>query len=116
MLAGSTRRSAFSPASTWPLAASSSTHDLDCLGAGAAGTGRLSLSDAAGAAGCGAGAWAAAKPTAEVNRAASKARRAVWVTFIDNVTPGESPGESTPGESAPGASEMERRRVEWKGS
>src|SRR5690606_6301 len=92
MLAGCTRSSTFSPASTCPLAASSSTHECDCLGCGAAGTGMLSLSaPAAGVSGFGAGSCAMAKPTTEVNRTASNAPRAVDVAFIDNMTPGEDP-------------------------
>src|SRR5690606_31246690 len=101
MLAGATRSSTFSPASTWPLAASSSTQELDCLGSGAAGIGRLSLSAAGVGDGLGAGVCAMARPTAEVNRAASSALRTVRVAFIDNTTPGVEPL---------GASEVERKR------
>src|SRR3546814_20249861 len=88
MLAGATRSSTFSPASTWPLAASSSPQELDCLGSGAGGNGRLSLSAAGAGDGLGAGVRAMDRPMAEVNMAASHALRTVRVSFIDHNTPG----------------------------
>src|SRR3546814_4239972 len=98
MLAGATRSSTFSPASTWPLAASSSTQELDCLGSGAGGIGRLSLSAAGAGDGLGAGVCAMARPMAEVNRAASNALRAVRVAFIEKTTPGVEPLCASEGE------------------
>src|SRR3546814_13185477 len=91
MLAGATRSSTFSPASTWPLAASSSTQELACLGSGAGGIGRLSLSAAGAGDGLGAGVRAMARPMAEGNRGASNAPRAVRVASLDNTHPGVEP-------------------------
>src|SRR3546814_21095063 len=91
MRAVANRSSTFSPASTWPLSASSSHQELDCLVSGAGGIGRLSLSAAVAGDGLGAGVGAMARPLAEVNRAARTALRAVRAAFIHNTTTGVQP-------------------------
>src|SRR5690606_16977184 len=86
MLAGSTRWSMFSPASTWPLSWSISTHAVPVTDGGG-GVGRASTGSAAGPdAGVGAS-CAAARPMARVASAATAKRWKTAADFIELGTP-----------------------------
>src|SRR5688500_20055037 len=95
MLAGSTCRSTFSPASTLPLAKSISTHALPTI-FGGGGTGRSLLSARGAAAGVGpeAGDWASASPNTAVSAADVAQAASVERAFISAISGAGGAGAS----------------------
>src|SRR5690606_7211928 len=90
MLAGSTRSSMFSPASTWPVEWSMTSQAVPVTdGASGIGSSSLSAAGAGAPAGAGDGPWAKARPSVATETAANSATRTAWA-FIRRGTPGIS--------------------------